>query len=108
VDFSGTWKNELGSEMSLSQNGDKLTGDYNSAVSSDGSHTSGRLRGYCDGDLIAFIVHWEEFQAITSWVGQVDSDGVSIHALWQMTKQVDEGQEWASINAGFDAFDRLA
>jgi hypothetical protein len=28
--------------------------------------------------------------------------------LWQMTKQVDEGQEWASINAGFDAFDRLA
>lgn len=108
VDFSGTWRNELGSTMTLSQNSDQLDGTYESRVSSGGGTTQGDLRGYCDGDLIAFSVHWRDYQAITSWVGQVAADGVTIRALWQMTKQVDEGEEWASINAGFDTFNRIA
>jgi avidin family protein len=107
VDFSGTWRNELGSTMELSQNGDQLDGVYHSKVSSTGGTTDGALSGYCNGDLIAFTVHWNEFQAITSWVGQVSADQVTISTLWQMTKQVDPGDEWASINAGFDTFDRM-
>src|SRR4051794_38487066 len=108
VDFSGTWRNELGSTMSLSQNSDEVDGTYESLVSSGGGTTAGDLRGYCDGDLIAFTVHWNDFQAITSWVGQVSDDQTTIRTLWQMTKQVDAGDEWASINAGFDTFNRVA
>ncbi|KVZ35657.1 avidin/streptavidin family protein [Burkholderia ubonensis] len=108
IDFSGLWKSELGSTMQIAQQGDQLTGTYGSAVSATESETTGDLRGYVDGDLIAFVVHWREFQAITSWVGQCEpnSNNGKINTLWQMTKQVAEGDEWASINAGADVFVR--
>lgn len=108
VNFAGTWKNELGSTMTLIQTGDALSGEYESAVSSGGNTTIGDLQGYADGDLIAFVVHWRDFEAITSWVGQLEPN-VSpdrIKTLWQMTKQVAAGDEWSSINAGSDEFVR--
>lgn len=108
VNFSGKWKNELLSEVVLAQNGDQLSGTYESAVSSGGSRTTGDLLGYVDGDLISFVVHWRDFQAITAWVGQLDPKTPSqINTLWQMTKQVAEGDEWASINAGADYFTKV-
>lgn len=105
VDFSGDWKNELASSMTVVQNGSAVSGTYTSAVSGGGASTSGDLTGYVDGDLIAFVVHWRDFQAITSWVGQLE--GGSLKTLWQMTKQVAVGEEWASINAGSDVFVRV-
>jgi len=106
IDFSGSWKNELGSTMQLAQQGNELTGTYKSKVSSGGGTTIGDLRGYVDGDLISFVVHWRDFQAITSWVGQSEPNtgDKRINTLWQMTKQVAAGDEWASINAGADEF----
>ncbi|KQP34672.1 avidin [Methylobacterium sp. Leaf102] len=108
VDFAGTWVNEGGSEVVLVQTNDALSGTYESAVSSGGIKAAGTLVGYVDGDLIAFTVHWEAFQAITSWVGQLlpNAPRETIKTLWQMTKQVDSGEEWASINAGSDTFTR--
>lgn len=108
VDFSGTWKNELTSEMVLVQANETLSGTYESAVSSGGGKTVGDLQGYVDGDLISFIVHWRDFQAITSWVGQLEPGAPqeTIKTLWQMTKQVGAGEEWSSINAGSDSFTR--
>ena len=108
VDFSGTWVNELGSEVVLVQANDMLTGTYESAVSGGGTTTTGDLQGYVDGDLISFVVHWRDFQAITAWVGQLDPNASeeTINTLWQMTKQVSAGEEWASINAGADYFTR--
>lgn len=111
VNFSGAWANEHGSEMTLKQQADgSLSGSYVSAVSEEHGTTSGVLSGYVDGTLISFVVHWTEFQAITAWVGQL-VPGVSpdtISTLWQMTKAVEAGDEWASINAGADTFIRLA
>lgn len=107
IDFSGTWKNELGSTMRIEQSGDSVSGTYEkSAVSENGGATSGQLSGYVDGDLIAFVVHWDQFQAITAWVGQGGPGASSdrINTLWQMTQQVEAGEEWASINAGADIF----
>src|SRR5204863_3232739 len=105
VDFSGTWINELKSTMIVTQTNDIITGNYTSAVSANGTQATGSLRGYADGDLIAFIVHWNEFQAITSWVGQLEPTNPKLlNTLWQMTKQVAAGEEWASINAGADYF----
>src|ERR1700736_3550678 len=41
---------------------------------------------------------------ITTLVGQLDRKAQrdTINSLWQMTSQVPAGDEWASINAGFD------
>lgn len=108
VNFAGTWKNELGSIMTLAQTGDTLSGQYESAVSSGSTTTVGDLQGYVDGDLVSFIVHWRDFEAITSWTGQL-KPGTSrdtIDTLWYMTKQVAVGEEWSSINAGADEFVR--
>ena len=105
VDFSGSWINELQSTMNLSQTSDVISGSYKSAVSSGGTQATGNLQGYVDGDLIAFVVHWNEFQAITAWVGQLDAkNSKQLNTLWQMTSQVAAGEEWASINAGADYF----
>jgi len=105
VDFSGTWKNELGSIATITQAGNVLSGEYESAVSSAGTTTKGDLSGYVDGDLISFVVRWRQFQAITSWVGQLDPNAAdTLNTLWHMTKQVPSGDEWASINAGADYF----
>jgi len=108
VDFSGTWMNELKSEVTFKQTGAILSGTYESAVSAGGSKTVGDLQGYVDGDLISFVVHWRDFQGITAWVGQLDPKAATqqINTLWQMTKQVAIGDEWASINAGADYFTR--
>lgn len=109
VDFSGDWKNEIGSTMLLVQSGMALSGDYTSIKSSDGMTTKGDLLGYVDGDLISFVVHWRDFQSITSWVGQClpKTNYSQFQTLWQMTKQVPSGDEWASINVGTDTFFRL-
>jgi hypothetical protein len=106
IDFSGTWVNELGSEVELVQTNDVLSGTYKSAVSSGHTTTSGDLQGYVDGGLISFVVHWRKFQAITAWVGQLEKNGATMKTLWQMTEQVDAGDEWASINAGADYFSK--
>jgi hypothetical protein len=111
VDFSGPWANEHGSKMTLTQQANgSLSGDYVSAVSGGGGSTSGVLSGYVDGTLVAFVVHWNDFQAITAWVGQLvpGAAPATINTLWQMAKAVESGDEWESINAGADVFIRLA
>jgi hypothetical protein len=109
VDFSGDWMNELESVMTLVQTNDALEGTYRSKVSTTGEMAIGDLKGFVDGDLFSVVVHWRDFQAITSWTGQCEpgSANKTIKTLWQMTKQVAAGDEWASINAGSDVFNRL-
>jgi hypothetical protein len=108
VDFSGDWINELGSTMTLKQQDDTLSGVYRSAVSGDEKATTGKLLGFADGEHISFVVHWDDFQAITAWVGQLDlkASPAAIRTLWQMTSERDDDQVWASINAGADKFVR--
>jgi hypothetical protein len=110
VDFTGKWKNELGSIATIAQKGDVISGKYVSAVSEGGTSTTGVLGGFVDGGLISFVVHWDQFQAITAWVGQLvpKASTQTINTLWQMTSQVPPGEEWASINAGADVFVRIA
>lgn len=105
VDFTGTWVNELNSVVVITQTSNSLSGTYTSSVSATGETTSGTLTGYVSGDLISFVVNWDDFQAITAWVGQLSPTNSSLFTtLWQMTTQVDGGSEWASILAGADSF----
>jgi avidin family protein len=48
VDFTGTWKNELGSEMTLVQTDQSLTGKYESVVSGVG----GKIKANSPAGLI--------------------------------------------------------
>lgn len=109
ANFAGDWKNELTSTMTLVQTNDVVTGLYESAVSGSDTTTKGDLQGYVDGSVVSFTVHWRDFQAITAWVGRLATVGGvdTITTLWQMTKQVAPGDEWASINAGADTFTRV-
>lgn len=107
-DFTGKWVNELNSTVTIFQTDTVLKGSYDSAVSAGGQSTHGDLLGYVDGDLISFVVHWDKYQSITAWVGQVvpTASATTFKTLWQMTSQVDDGEEWMSISAGADTFKR--
>ncbi len=109
-DFSGAWANELGSTMTLEQDGASLQGAYWSSVSDTGGPADGEITGYASENLISFVVKWAKFEALTAWVGHFDdsSDGGQISTLWQMVKVVpDPHDEWESINAGADTFTRI-
>lgn len=111
VNFSGSWKNQLGSKMLLTVAGANISGTYTSAVSGGGGSITGTLAGHANGDLIAFTVNWPT-AAITAWVGQLTTEGGQdvIRTLWQMTTNVEDANEpsglWASIYAGADRFSR--
>lgn len=105
VDFTGTWTNELGSSVELRQEGSMLTGHYKSQKAAGPNPATGPLVGFVDGELITFTVHWDEYQAITSWTGRLEDEGIT--ALWQMTSREPDGSEWAGITAGADEFWRV-
>jgi hypothetical protein len=107
-DFSGRWRNELGSTMQLKVRRSQVSGWYKTATSSGGGPLPRHpLSGYVDGNLIAFAVNWKEKAAITAWVGQL-TDKHTLFTLWQMTMQVSDPSKevWESILAGSDTFNR--
>ena len=107
LDFNGLWKNELGSEMRIDQQGEALRGHYKSFKNDAGEvAANGPLTGWVSGKVIAFTVNWDGLDSITSWVGQhvEGDDGPRLVALWQMVKTVPDGSEWEAINAGTDTF----
>jgi hypothetical protein len=111
-DFSGTWINELGSTMTLSMNGDQLTGAYLSQVSGGGPPAQGNVTGWASGYLISVTVDWVGLASISSWVGQVVIVDYSevIATLWQMTMAISPPEQstelWQSVLAGSDTFTR--
>jgi len=112
IDFTGTWKNELGSEMTLVQNGSVLTGKYESAVSGGGGKILGDLSGWGSGRLISFSVNWPS-DAITAWVGHLVTENGSdaMETLWQMATRMpdptDPNELWESVLSGADRFTKV-
>jgi|HubBroStandDraft_4_1064222.scaffolds.fasta_scaffold00210_7 hypothetical protein len=112
-DFSGQWKNELGSQMVLMVSHDgTVNGQYKSAVSGAGGETPWMdLSGTTGADLICFAVNWDDV-AITSWVGHgvAGDDGPEILTLWQLVQNVPDIEnpevQWKTIMAGADNFFR--
>ena len=114
-DFAGVWENQLESTMTLTVDGDVVSGKYRSKVSGGGSPTPPKpLTGFKNGDLIAFVVNWElPYNSLTAWVGQHTprKDGTeAIKTLWQLTRNIEDPDEptglWHSILAGADEFTR--
>lgn len=110
-DFSGLWRNQMGSTMDLNVSGSDLDGIYTSASSSGGGPVAGRLKGFVAGDLASFLVLWPGGSQ-TAWVGQMtgsDSQPV-IRTLWQLVTNVPDADEpselWTSTYVGADNFGR--
>jgi hypothetical protein len=112
VNFSGQWKNQLGSVMDLTISGQSVTGTYSSPVSGGGGTVDGDLVGYVDGDLIAFTVNWTTPASLTAWTGQLVAEGGQdvIRTLWHLVMNIPDANEptglWQSTFAGADNFYR--
>lgn len=113
VDFSGTWKNQMDSTMTLQVSGADVTGTYTSKTSgSGGTDITGPIKGFTSGDLISFLVQWPG-GSMTAWTGQLTGEGESakLRTLWQLVTEVPDDNErgyfWQSTLAGADEFTRL-
>ncbi len=112
VNFSGWWKNQLGSKMNLTIQGQSVSGTYSSPVSSGGGTVDGELVGFVDGDLISFVVNWTSPASLTAWTGQLVSENGSdtIKTLWLLVQNVPDANEptglWQSTLTGADNFQR--
>ena len=115
VQFEGTWKNKLGSEMVLTVIDNIVTGVYRTAVGAPGEYEEFPLSGFANGDLIAFTVDWEAYGSITAWVGQQTADeggdNVRIETQWHLVKNIDESQEhnslWGAFLTGSNTYHRV-
>ncbi len=116
LDLTGTWRNELGSVMSLRQSGDKLEGTYTTKVGAADHDRHFKLRGVVNGDLVSFSVSWEDIGSITTWAGQhaLSHNGAEqdlIKTTWVLVKNVGEDLEpqglWAQSLVGQDVFRKI-
>jgi hypothetical protein len=112
-DFSGKWRNQLGSEMELAvQADDRITGVFRSGVGAVDPHREFPLVGYRSGDVISFCVSFGRF-GLAAWVGQHNAaaGGVEqITTMWHLAENVPEELErawlWSGVKAGSDTFVR--
>jgi len=95
VNFSGKWRNQLGSTMTIITSGQSITGKYISPVSGGGGTVEGDLVGWTDGDLVSFVVNWAGPASLTAWTGQlVDEGGVeTMKTLWQLVQNIQDSNE---------------
>lgn len=119
--ITGNWYNELGSMMTLNQNGFSITGTYQTAVGDAGGVY--QLVGSIDvdgdpstnGQAVAWVVVWNNAahgssHSITAWSGQyqVVNGEEEITTLWLLTEEMPSNAEWASTTVNQDVFTRTA
>ncbi|MFC5475984.1 avidin/streptavidin family protein [Paraherbaspirillum soli] len=116
MNISGVWYNELNSTMTIEQNGNVLTGTYQTGVGT----AQGRypLQGMINssGDAsqtTAWSVAWVNpsgnSHSTTAWCGQLQTNGNHqpvLIAMWLLTSETSPSQDWASTQIGQDVFTR--
>jgi hypothetical protein len=112
VNFDGTWKNELTSDMTVQIAGERVTGKYRTGVGEPGPTEEFDLVGFVSGDQISFTVNFGKYGSLASWVGQLTTEGGSevIKTIWLLSKNVADQDEpkklWGSVLTGYDNFVR--
>lgn len=114
INFSGKWKNELGSTMEINQDSSGLLiGLYSTAVGQPTNIEVFPLSGLASGDLIGFTVNFGKYGSLTSWTGQMTQDSTEdkIYMLWHMAVNVEDHEEtkkiWGSVWTGYNNFIRI-
>ncbi|WP_420882179.1 avidin/streptavidin family protein [Rhizobium gallicum] len=110
--FAGDWWNGRCSKMSLTVNGEQLSGKYETAVGG-GTGTEFDLTGFTSGDMVAFSVNFGSEGSLTSWAGQDTMvNGLeTIETMWLLAANLsDDADEpktmWRSTWTGADNFVR--
>ena len=105
---AGQWVNDRGSAVTLSCDGDRLSGVYNTNVGQPDKGQSFPLTGWVEGDNLSFTVNFKGYGSITAWVGQIE--GEQLKTLWHLTRNVDDNKEaedmWKSVTSGASVFTR--
>ncbi len=116
MDVSGTWYNELGSQMVLQVNGKNISGTYQTKVGD--AHGIYDLTGKIDTDndqstAIGWVVLWNNqygsSDSVTTWSGQIQvvAGTDRIVTTWLLTTETDKNDTWHSTLVGKDTFTRL-
>lgn len=107
---AGQWINDRGSAVTLTCEGDKLSGVYNTNVGQPDKGQSFPLTGWAEGDNLSFTVNFKGYGSITAWVGQIE--GEALKTLWHLTRDVQDDKEaddmWKSVTSGASVFTRAA
>ncbi|MBB5609072.1 MULTISPECIES: avidin/streptavidin family protein [unclassified Janthinobacterium] len=113
TNFSGTWYNELGSSMTIEQNGNNLSGNYYTAVGeASGTYPLvGLVNPSQDtSQTVAWTVTWQNSTgnalSTTAWCGQVQviNNVPTITAMWLLTGETTPANDWESTRIGQDVF----
>ncbi len=117
MDLTGTWYNELGSQMVIESACDgMLTGYYNTSVGDAKCNyvLTGRYDHLKDRRSLGWTVTWvnkdySNSKSTTSWSGQYQLDHANqpqILTTWLLTVQTKPEDDWNSTNIGQDVFTR--
>lgn len=112
MDFSGIWTNTKNSVLELAQNGNKLTGTFDSGVSDGGIEIKAPIVGWANGDRVTFSATYEQFGTVVAWVGQARGEPgnpvIDAHFLHETdVSEADEAEAlWASTRTGSDQFSK--
>uniref|UniRef100_A0A8C5QXA8 Avidin n=1 Tax=Leptobrachium leishanense TaxID=445787 RepID=A0A8C5QXA8_9ANUR len=112
--ISGVWVNSLGSRLSLSVDGLRLSGSYKTGVESStgsaGKAMTGKVVGVLGSGVhptFAMSVSWRG-GSVTTWAGQC-FQGVSrpvLKTIWLLRSQVPVEDNWMATRIGEDTFHR--
>jgi Avidin family len=113
INFNGTWRNELHSEMNLKIDAKgNVTGKYKTGVGTPAPSEEFDLVGFASGDLLSFTVNFGAYGSLTSWSGQhTNEKGTElIKTMWLLARNVKDPDEpknlWGAVLTGYDIFQR--
>jgi len=113
IDFSGIWVNELGSEVELNVQEDRVSGNYRTAVGRASPTERFDLTGFATRDRIVFCVKFGSYGTLGAWTGlHSEEKGVEeIYSLWHLPRDIQDDEEakdyrWSAILTGVNTFKR--
>ena len=113
IDFSGTWVNELGSEMELTVQEGRVSGKYRTVVGRANPTERFELTGFASRDRIVFCVKFGAYGTLGAWAGlHSEENGVEeIYSLWHLPRDIQDDEEakdyrWSAILTGVNTFRR--
>lgn len=113
MNIEGKWSNTKDSLLELTQNGNSITGTFDSGVGDGGLVIKAPIVGWVNGDRVTFAATYEAFGTVVAWVGQVRGEPgnpvIDAHFLHESNVLESEETEklWASTRTGSDQFSKV-
>ncbi len=115
INFTGTWRNELNSEMEIQMTSEnEIKGVYRPSVHEAYCKGEHQLKGFVNDNLITFVVDFEHHSMVGSWTGHYITDGSEgyVNTMWQLVKSEQEHdlplEAWGSVYSGANRFRKIS